>query len=321
MSQHLHASVMLDEVLAALRATSGSVIVDATFGRGGYSRAILQTGAKVIGLDRDPQAVAAGAELAAQNNNFHMVHTAFGEMQPHLEQMGVVPVDGVVFDLGVSSPQLDEAERGFSFRQDGPLDMRMDTTQGETAAELIDRLSERELADIIWLYGEERQSRRVARVLVERRPFTRTTELAEAVRAVVRKSKDGIDPATRTFQALRIAVNDELGELERGLDAASACLAEGGRLVVVSFHSLEDRIVKNWMRKAAGREGGPSRYVPVMHGQQDIPPAYIIEGKQPILPSAEELSRNPRARSAKLRVACKQSTDFSQSQQHKSGGV
>lgn len=321
MSQHLHASVMLDEVLAALRATPGSVIVDATFGRGGYSRAILQTGAKVIGLDRDPQAVTAGAELATQNNNFHMVHTAFGEMQPHLEQMGVVPVDGVVFDLGVSSPQLDEAERGFSFRQDGPLDMRMDTTQGETAAELIDRLSERELADIIWLYGEERQSRRVARVLVERRPFTRTTELAEAVRAVVRKSKDGIDPATRTFQALRIAVNDELGELERGLDAASACLAEGGRLVVVSFHSLEDRIVKNWMRKAAGREGGPSRYVPVMQSEQEAKPAYSLEGKQPILPSAEELSRNPRARSAKLRVACKQSTDFSQSQQHKSGGV
>lgn len=321
MSQHLHASVMLDEVLAALRATSGSVIVDATFGRGGYSRAILQTGAKVIGLDRDPQAVTAGAELATQNNNFHMVHTAFGEMQPHLEQMGVVPVDGVVFDLGVSSPQLDEAERGFSFRQDGPLDMRMDTTQGETAAELINRLSERELADIIWLYGEERQSRRVARVLVERRPFTRTTELAEAVRAVVRKSKDGIDPATRTFQALRIAVNDELGELERGLDAASACLAEGGRLVVVSFHSLEDRIVKNWMRKAAGREGGPSRYVPVMQSEQEAKPAYSLEGKQPILPSAEELSRNPRARSAKLRVACKQSTDFSQSQQHKSGGV
>lgn len=321
MSQHLHASVMLDEVLAALRATPNAVIVDATFGRGGYSRAILQTGAKVIGLDRDPEAVAAGAELAAQNNNFRMVHTAFGEMQPHLEQMGVVPVDGVVFDLGVSSPQLDEAERGFSFRQDGPLDMRMDTTQGETAAELIDRLSERELADIIWLYGEERQSRRVARVLVERRPFSRTTELAEAVRAVVRKSKDGIDPATRTFQALRIAVNDELGELERGLDAASACLAEGGRLVVVSFHSLEDRIVKNWMRKAAGREGGPSRFVPVMHGQQDVKPAYILEGKQPILPSEAELKRNPRSRSAKLRVVCKQSTGSSQSQQQKSGGV
>ncbi len=299
----LHTPVMLAEVLEALDLSAGKVIVDATFGRGGYTQAILATGAQVIAFDRDPDAIAAGEKMAAQNPRLRLVHGAFGDMALHLERLGVPSVDGVVFDLGVSSPQLDEAARGFSFRADGPLDMRMDTSSGLTAAEMLDRLSEEEIADIIWRYGDERFSRKIARAIVAARPLTRTTELADIVRSVVhRKPRDVIDPATRTFQALRIAVNDELGELERGLEAAGRSLAKGGRLVVVSFHSLEDRIAKTYMRAESGVTVGLSRHMPVQETAKAAARLRTV-GKQPIAASEAESRDNPRARSAKLRVA------------------
>lgn len=298
-----HVPVMLAEVVAALVPEAGKRYLDATFGRGGYSRALLAQGADVIGLDRDPEAVAAGEELARDNPHFIMLRGAFSGLDQHLASAQVSFVDGIAFDLGVSSPQLDSAERGFSFRQDGPLDMRMDNSAGRSAADLVNTLEERALADLIWTYGEERYARRVAAAIVARRttaPFTRTLDLAAVVRTVVRAGKDGIDPATRTFQALRLAVNNELGELEQGLAAAERVLAEGGRLAVVSFHSLEDRIVKHFLRVRSGRAGNPSRHLPT----QSLPDAsFRLVGAQPVAPGALECRNNPRARSARLRVA------------------
>lgn len=260
--QSRHSPVMLAEVLRALEPRDGGVYVDATFGAGGYSRGLLEAAdCTVWGIDRDPLAQSIGADLGREfPGRLTVLAGRFGDMRELLSSVGVERVDGVALDLGVSSMQLDDPARGFSFRADGPLDMRMDADgrlghDMATAADVVNSLAEQELADLIYKYGEERASRRVARAIVELRekaPITRTEELADLIRGVVRKSKDGIDPATRTFQALRIFVNDELGELARGLAGAEALLAPGGRLAVVSFHSLEDRVVKEFLRERSG---------------------------------------------------------------------
>lgn len=302
-----HIPVMLKEVLHWLTPKDGGVYVDGTFGRGGYSAAILETAnTKVYAFDRDSAAIEAGQALAEKHKGrLILIHACFGDMNAELESRNVKKVDGVVLDLGVSSPQLDDAARGFSFRADGPLDMRM-SQNGQTAADLVNGASEQELGAIIFNYGEERLARRVARAIVTARadaPFSRTHQLASVIRAVVPAARDGIDPATRTFQALRIAVNDELGELERGLRAATSLLKEGGRLVVVSFHSLEDRIVKNYLRDAAGKAPPLSRHMPAANNNT-IATLDILTSK-PIPASPEESRLNPRAASAKLRAAAR----------------
>ena len=298
MSEHI--PVLLTEVIDALAIKPDGIYVDATFGRGGYTRAMLGKGAKVYGIDRDPEAIAVGTQLEAANSNFKMLHGAFGSLDEHLASANVSAVDGIAFDIGVSSPQIDSAERGFSFSKDGPLDMRMDPTTGQSAADLVNTMPEQELADLLYHYGEERESRRIARAIVAARPISRTAQLREVIHGCMRRAPSGIDTATRSFQALRIAVNDELGELERGLVAAEKMLKPGGRLAVVSFHSLEDRIVKDFLRDRAGRTSNPSRHMPVT---EKAPSYFTLIGKQPVTPSEEECARNPRARSSRLRVA------------------
>jgi 16S rRNA (cytosine1402-N4)-methyltransferase len=301
-----HIPVMAREVVEALRPHDGGRYLDGTFGGGGYTAAILdRADCRVIAVDRDPEAIAAGRALAERYApRLRLIEGRFGDMAELLSAEGVPEVDGVALDLGVSSRQFDQAERGFSFRASGPLDMRMEK-RGASAADLVNDSDERELADIIWRYGEERRSRRVAKAIVERRQQQRiatTGELAEIVRRAVGPSaRDDSDPATRTFQALRIAVNDELGELERGLAAAEQVLAPGGRLAVVSFHSLEDRAVKEFVRARAGRTPAPSRHLP----PGDTPPAATLRDltRKPVVPSDAEIAANPRARSARLRVA------------------
>lgn len=302
----VHIPVLRDEVAEALAPRDGAVIVDGTFGAGGYARALLErAGCTVYGIDRDPAAIERGRKLAQEfPGRLHMVPGCFGDMDRLLLDRGVESVDGVALDLGVSSPQIDEPERGFSFRFDGPLDMRMGQ-DGPSAADVVNTAEEAELADIIWRYGEERHSRRVARAIVSRRaeqPFARTAELADVVRRVVPKSKDGIDPATRTFQGLRIHVNDELGELERGLMAAERLLAPGGRLAVVSFHSLEDRVVKDFLRQRSGNVPAPSRHMPGPAATGPAP-TFRLLSRSGTAPSEEEARRNPRARSSRLRAA------------------
>jgi len=299
-----HVPVMLAEVLATLGPQDGATYLDATFGGGGYARAILEAapGCTVFAIDRDPDAIARGAALAqAFAGRLHLVEGRFGDMLSLLRDRGIATLDGVVMDLGVSSFQLDQAERGFSFRADGPLDMRMEKS-GPSAAELVNTLPERELADIIFRFGEERFARRIARSIVTRRaeaPFTTTADLAALVRRAVPRDPSGIDGATRSFQALRIAVNDELGEVERGIAAAMELLAPGGRLVVVAFHSLEDRIVKQAMAAASGR-GGASRHDPAaLSGRAK--PAFHLLTPRALRPQNVEASANPRARSARLR--------------------
>ena len=299
-----HVPVMLAEAVAALDPRPHGLFVDATFGGGGYSRALLAAGCRVVGIDRDPEAVRRGRELAAAEPRFTMLAGSFGGLDRLLAEAGIAAVDGVVFDLGLSSFQLEDATRGFAFAKDGPLDMRMGG-EGPTAADLLARLDEREIADILRRYGEEPAARRIARAIVARRrtrPLTRTSELAELVARTVGGRGRRIHPATRTFQALRIAVNDELGELERGLEAALRVLVPGGRLAVVSFHSLEDRIVKRFLDRHAGRIPGGSRHRPEL----PRPRARLVPcGRRVLRPSAEEVARNPRARSARLRVARK----------------
>lgn len=300
-----HQPVLLQEVIEWMAPVANGVYVDATFGRGGYTEALLATNNTVVwAFDRDMAAIEAGHALQKKYpNRLHLLHERFANMKEALQEKGVESVDGTVMDIGVSSPQIDAAERGFSFRQDGPLDMRMGKC-AQSAADIVNTSSEEELSNIIFNYGEERMARRVARAIVKARtqaPLTRTAELAALVRSVVPGSRDGIDPATRTFQGLRIAVNDELNELEQGLDAAESLLKKGGRLVVVSFHSLEDRIVKNFMRARAGKMANLSRHMPAANTNQEA--SLKILTPKPIQAGAAELAVNPRASSAKLRAA------------------
>ena len=294
-----HVSVLLDEVVEALAAGPGSTVVDGTFGAGGYTRAILKTGAKVVAFDRDPSVGAFARDLPA--DRFRLVEGRFSEMD---EVLGEGSVDGVALDLGVSSMQLDQAERGFSFMQDGPLDMRMGG-EGPTAADIVNSADPAELARIIFVYGEERESRRIARAIARRRaeqPFTRTLELAEFVEQALGGRRGAkIHPATRTFQGLRIAVNEELSELEAGLAAAERVLKAGGRLCVVTFHSLEDRIVKSFLSVRAGKTPAGSRHAPpVAKGAE---PSFQLLFNGAKVASEAETKANPRARSAKLRAA------------------
>jgi 16S rRNA (cytosine1402-N4)-methyltransferase len=298
-----HRPVLIDQALDALKLRDGAIYVDATFGGGGYSRAILESArCRVLAFDRDPDAVARGRELAVQQSGLTVIHAPFGEMRQRLNAEGISQVDGIVFDLGVSSFQLDQSERGFSFQADGPLDMRMDRS-GTTAADLVNRMDEGELARLLFAYGDEPQAKRVAKAIVSVRqasPITTTGALA----AIVGRAKGGRqgprDPATRTFQALRIAVNDELGELERGLAAAEDLLHPGGRLVVVAFHSGEDALVKSFVNRHGGRQAQPSRHLPPI---VLAPPRWRWVRHGVIKPAAQELAANPRARSARLRVA------------------
>jgi 16S rRNA (cytosine1402-N4)-methyltransferase len=294
-----HISVLLDEVVEHLACGPGDTVVDGTFGAGGYSRAILATGAKVVAFDRDPTVRRFAAGFP--EDRFRLVEAKFSEMDAVLGEGGA---DGVALDLGVSSMQLDEAGRGFSFMADGPLDMRMGG-DGPTAAELVNTAEEAELARIIFVYGEERESRRIARAIVRRRteqPFTRTLELAEFVeKALGGRRGAKIHPATRTFQGLRIAVNDELGELEAGLVAAERALKAGGRLCVVTFHSLEDRIVKAFLAVRSGRTPAGSRHAPPQARGAEPSFRLLFNGAQGS--SEAEVAANPRARSAKLRAA------------------
>lgn len=301
-----HIPVMRDDVVAALAPRDGALYVDGTFGGGGYSRAILDAAqCTVVGIDRDPDAIARGADAVKRyGGRLVLVRGRFGEMKSLLAGRGIDAVDGVTLDLGVSSMQLDEAERGFSFRRDGPLDMRMQKS-GPSAADAINKLAEAELARIIREFGEDRRARRIARFICSARaeqPITRTGELADIVlRAAPGRRDDDIHPATRTFQALRIYVNDELGELESGLAGAEAVLKPRGRLAVVTFHSLEDRIVKRFLRRRSGGEPQASRHVP---DRGDAPPpTFRLLFRRAARPSAEEISANPRARSARLRAA------------------
>jgi 16S rRNA (cytosine1402-N4)-methyltransferase len=297
-----HIPVLLDEVIRSLAITPGAEIVDGTFGAGGYSLAILNQGAKVYAFDRDPDALTEGADLAGQHKgSLHLYAACFSIMDRALQDDGIESVDGVVLDIGVSSMQLDRADRGFSFQKDGPLDMRM-AQDGESAADFLNTSDEADIADVIYRYGEEHRSRRIAREIVAARPITTTAQLA----AIVRKSvgyKQGApkDPATRTFQAIRIHINRELDELIGGLEAAERLLKPGGRLVVVTFHSLEDRIVKQFFRKRSGSEGPGSRHVPMV-ADDKLKPSFLKADKA-IRPSSAELDRNPRARSATLRAA------------------
>ena len=301
-----HVPVMLREVLDLLAPRDGGIYLDATFGGGGYTEAILAAArSTVFAIDRDPDAIARGAALAARHpGRLHLIEGRFGDMVDLLAARGVAALDGVAFDLGVSSFQLDEAARGFSFREDGPLDMRMGRS-GPTAAELVNTLDERSLADLIHRFGEERHARRVARAILRARaeaPIATTARLAAIVRAAVPRSADGIDPATRSFQALRIGVNEELDELARGLAAAIGLLTPGGRIVAVSFHSLEDRIVKHALAEAAGRAPRASRHDPAALAARPAPRLRLLTPR-PLQPRDDETGLNPRARSARLRAA------------------
>ncbi len=301
-----HTPVMLQQVLAALAPRDGAIFVDATFGAGGYSRALLDAADCVVwAIDRDPDAVERGEVLAEQyGGRLTLVAGRLGDADTLLGDRGVTTVDGVAFDLGVSSMQIDQAERGFSFRFDGPLDMRMEKA-GPSAADAVNTMERDALADIIHRYGEERRARRIARAIVTARaeaPITRTLQLAEIIRrACPRARRDAIDPATRTFQALRIHVNDELGELARGLSAAETLMCPGGRLAVVSFHSLEDRAVKTFLQARSGQRPRGSRHMP--EAAAGYAPSFTLLSRGAARPDDAEIAGNPRARSARLRTA------------------
>lgn len=302
-----HIPVLSAEVLAALAPKDGERIIDGTFGAGGYTSAVLEAAAcRVLGLDRDRRAIAGGETLIKKSApRLTLVETPFGELENVARAYGFAPADAVVFDVGVSSMQLDEAERGFSFQTDGPLDMRM-SASGPSAADFVNTADEEDIANVIYAYGEEHKSRAIARAIVRQRAeieYTRTLELAETVLRVFRGRKvDGRHPATRTFQALRIYVNDELGELVRGLAGAEQILREGGRLAVVTFHSLEDRIVKRFLADRSGKEKGVSRHIPQSSIKSPLE-SFRIVNSRPLTPSKGELDLNPRARSARLRIA------------------
>jgi 16S rRNA (cytosine1402-N4)-methyltransferase len=311
---------MLTEMLATLNPRDGAVYLDGTFGGGGYARAILDRAqCHVWAIDRDETAIARGAGMAAQyRGRLHLLHGRFGDMLTMLTEAGVHALDGIVLDIGVSSFQIDDPARGFSFMADGPLDMRMGrhgptstpdigaTVVGTTAAILVNTLSERDLADLLFQLGEERASRRVARAIVAARaeaPIITTGRLASIIRAVLPPDRSGHHPATRSFQALRLSVNDELGEIERGLAQAARLLSPGGRIVVVSFHSLEDRIVKRFMTEVSGRMPAPSRHDPRGLTQANAASArFRLVTPKPLRPGASEIAANPRARSARMRA-------------------
>jgi 16S rRNA (cytosine1402-N4)-methyltransferase len=318
-----HVPVMMAEVTTALAPADGALIVDGTFGAGGYTASILDAAAcRVMAIDRDPTAIAEGAALVARYApRLALIEAPFGEMEAHVRAhpwlregsdgpprdgapVDGPPVDGIVLDIGVSSMQLDRPERGFSFQHDGPLDMRMAAT-GLTAADVVATAEPEDLADILYTYGEERRSRAVARAIVaarEANPITRTSELAAIVARVLGREPDGRHPATRTFQALRIHVNDELGELERGLTAAERLLKPDGRLVVVTFHSLEDRVVKQRLTERTGRTPATSRHLPPS-GAPPRAPSFRFVNRAPLSPGQPEVTANPRSRSARLRWA------------------
>ena len=305
MTRAPHLPVMLVEVVEALAPRDNAIYIDATFGRGGYSKAILEAAdCTILAIDRDPDAVAAGLVLAESfSGRLALSSGRFSQLAALASDHGFDTVDGVVFDLGLSSPQIDEAERGFSFMRDGPLDMRMER-DGPGAGDFVNAAGESELARVLRDYGEERAARRIAKAIVRARagtPITRTLQLAEIVRSALPRPKPGqVDPATRTFQAIRIEVNDELGELRGGLAAAERVLRPGGILAVVSFHSLEDRIVKRFMLERSDHAPRPSRHLP------DAPrpaPSFEIPRRRPATPGEAETRDNPRARSARLRVA------------------
>jgi 16S rRNA (cytosine1402-N4)-methyltransferase len=300
-----HRPVLLTEAIEALAPRDGAIYIDGTFGAGGYSRALLEAAqCTVWAIDRDPDAVKGAAPLLDRYaGRLHIVQGRFGDMFALLAARGVEAVQGVALDFGVSSMQLDQAERGFSFRFEGPLDMRMERA-GKSAADLVNELAERPLADLIFTFGEEKKARRIAKAIVAARalvPISTTQHLAEIVRRAIGGTHERIDPATRTFQALRIAVNDELGEIDRGLAAAERLLKPGGRLAVVSFHSLEDRRVKQFLRERAGRNPKASRHLPMQSSEAKPTLSLIAPGG--IEPGADEVRVNPRARSARLRVA------------------
>lgn len=302
-----HYPVLMNEAIHALAPKDGGCYVDATFGAGGYTQALLQAAeCTVWAVDRDPDARQHCDALARDfPGRVTLLQGRFGDMEELLADVGVGSIDGVAIDLGVSSMQLDEPGRGFSFRRDGPLDMRMEQS-GMSAADVVNTMAEKELADIIYQYGEERASRKIASAIVELReetPFSRTSELANLIRSIVRKSKDGIDPATRTFQALRIHVNDELGEVERGLRAAESLLSPGGRLAVVTFHSLEDRLVKRFFRDRGGDQPRGSRHLPVDASRLERAPSFTVVKRSGVTASNTEIRENPRSRSARLRWA------------------
>jgi len=300
-----HVPVLMEEAVSYLHPVADGDYLDGTFGGGGYARRILEAAAcKVYAIDRDPAAVARGAVMAEDfAGRLRIFEGRISEILVILDAAGVRALDGAVVDLGVSSYQIDDPARGFSFRHDGPLDMRMGKSE-KTAADLVNFLGESELADMFFQLGEEKASRRVAAAIVARRglkKFETTSDLAGVIRSVVRPDKSGIDPATRTFQALRLAVNDELLEIEVALAQAASLLVTGGRLVVVSFHSLEDRIVKQFFAKAAGRTPSVSRHAPVLDGVEEVAKFKLLTAK-PVIPGMAESQRNPRARSAKLRA-------------------
>jgi len=306
-----HVPVLLNEIVTALEPKDGETYVDGTFGAGGYSRAVLDAAdCKIVGIDRDPDAIKRAAGFLKEfPGRFKVLQGCFGDMAALLDGADIGSVDGVMLDIGVSSFQLDEAARGFSFREEGPLDMRMGQS-GESAADVVNTYGETELADIIYQFGEERKSRRIASAIVKKRddePFETTKQLADLVESVLgraprKKGKKQVHPATRTFQALRIYVNDELDELRRGLEGAEAILAEGGRLVVVAFHSLEDRIVKKFMAERGGRVSAGSRHLPGPVEAGPLP-SFHLKVKGAVKPGEAELAANVRARSARLRVA------------------
>ncbi|NBT30887.1 MAG: 16S rRNA (cytosine(1402)-N(4))-methyltransferase RsmH [Rhodobacteraceae bacterium] len=291
-----HIPVLIRPILSAVAPMSGTWL-DGTFGAGGYTRAFLDAGAdKVIAVDRDPLVFDMAANWAAAfGDRLQMVRGTFSELDDYAQDL-----DGVVLDIGVSSMQIDTAERGFSFQKDGPLDMRM-SQSGETAADIVNTADEAEIADILYLYGEERASRRIARAIVAARPVTTTLQLARIVESCLPRQKPGQShPATRTFQALRIAVNDEYGQLAAGLMAAERALRPGGILAVVTFHSVEDRMVKRFLQLRAGGQANANRYAPALQQEK---PAFELVNKKAIGPDDQELSENPRSRSAKLRMA------------------
>jgi 16S rRNA (cytosine1402-N4)-methyltransferase len=300
-----HIPVMLEQVVSSLRPRDDGCYLDGTFGGGGYARAILESARCILwAIDRDPDAIQRGASLAARfPGRLHLLHGQFGDMVGLLEAVGVTALDGVVLDLGVSSYQIDDPSRGFSFRSDGPLDMRMGK-HGTSAADLVNTLSETALADLLYEFGEERASRRIAHAIGLARqeaPIETTGRLGAIIRSVLPSNRTGIDPATRTFQALRIKVNDELGQIEQALSQAVSLLSPGGRLVVVAFHSLEDRIVKRFMTEISGRAASPSRHDPRGLLSRE-PPSFRLLTVRALRPEVQETQQNSRSRSARLRA-------------------